>query len=125
MAASKKILIIDDDRDVHTILKTSLEQSGYTVFAALDAMQGPMAARQVQPDLIILDIMMPAGGGVAVYSRLKQSSGSFNIPILIYSAVPAEQIHEKIPTHPRNQILTKPVPPSEVTAAVGKVLSGE
>jgi len=121
MPPKKKILIIDDDKTVHIILKQELEKAGYQVLAALDAMQGLMMARQVKPDLVILDILMPAGGGFSVYERLQMMSGSFQMPFLIYSSLPASEILEKIPAGPSVEILNKSVKLEEVTAAVARL----
>jgi DNA-binding response OmpR family regulator len=59
----ERILVIDDDRTVLTYLRAVLGRAGYRVFTALDALQGPMVARQTQPDLVVLDLAMPGGGG--------------------------------------------------------------
>ena len=121
----KKILVIDDDRDVQTILRTAFERAGYTVFSALDAMQGPMQARQMNPDLIVLDVMMPAGGGKAVYARLKQAAKTASIPVLIYSAMPRDQVLKEIPVGDSPLVLSKPAPLDKMLALIAKVLSGE
>lgn len=119
----KKILVIDDDRDVQMILRTALEKAGYQVTSALDGMQGPMIARQTNPDLIILDVMMPAGGGKAVYERLKQSAKTAAIPILIYSAMPRDQVLKEIPVPDGPLIVAKPTPLDRLLALVQKTLS--
>jgi two-component system alkaline phosphatase synthesis response regulator PhoP len=122
MSTPRKILIIDDDPDVQAILRTMLERDGYQVVAALDAMQGPMVTRKESPDLIILDIMMPAGGGAAVFQRLRQNTLTSHIPILIYSAVPSEQIRHVLPQAAAAPVLTKPVDLERLTAEVKKLL---
>src|SRR5262245_19070812 len=104
----KKILIVDDDPNVHIILKITLEKAGYEVFSAMDAMQGPMMVRQVKPDLIILDIMMPAGGGIAVYNRLKQTNMGFQIPVIIHSSTPKDQVRDKLPEVDSLTMVQKP-----------------
>ena len=121
----KKILVIDDDRDVQTILRTAFERAGYTVFSALDAMQGPMQAQKVNPDLIVLDVMMPAGGGKAVYARLKQAVKTASIPVLIYSAMPRDQILKEMPVGDSPFVLSKPAALDRILALVAKALSGE
>ena len=122
MATSRKILVIDDDPDVQAILRTMLERSGYQVVAALDAMQGPMMTRRESPDLIILDIMMPAGGGAAVFQRLRQNTLTSHIPILIYSAVPSDQIRHVLPQADGVPVLTKPADLDLLTTEVKKLL---
>jgi DNA-binding response OmpR family regulator len=117
----KKILIVDDDPDIQSILKTVLEREGYAVVSALDAMQGPMLARRESPNLIILDIMMPAGGGISVFQRLRQNTLTTAIPIIIYSAVPQEQIQRNI-GNATTPILTKPADAAKILAEIKKLL---
>lgn len=121
MPPRKKVLVIDDDKTVHAILKLALEKAGYQVFAALDAMQGMMTAKQLKPDLIVLDIMMPAGGGFAVYERLQMMSGSFQVPFLIYSSVPGSEIMKKIQESPTVKILSKTARLEELVAAANEL----
>lgn len=123
--AGKSILIIDDERDIHRALKAVLESDGYTVASALDSMQALMTARQVKPDLIILDIQMPGGGGIKVYERLRMNSNFLMTPILIYSAVPLREVERQIPKHPNTSLLAKPGQPAEILAAVQKLLAGD
>ena len=119
----KKILVIDDDRDIQIILCKALERGGYEVISARDAMQGPMLARQQLPDLIILDVMMPAGGGKAVYARLKQSRHTTHIPILIYSAMPRNQVLTEMSVPDGPLIVTKPATIERILALVGNTLA--
>jgi CheY-like chemotaxis protein len=55
----KKILHVEDDKSVSLLVKAVLERAGCRVVSAVDAIQGLMMARQLQPDLVILDVMMP------------------------------------------------------------------
>ena len=121
---TKSILIIDDERDIHRVLKALLEGAGYTVASALDSMQAHMAARQVKPDLIILDIQMPGGGGIKVYDTLRINNNFMMTPILIYTAVALAELEKKIPVHPNTMLLAKPAQPQEILQAVEKLLSG-
>ena len=118
----KTILVIDDERDIHRLLKAVLEREGYTIFSALDAMQGSMMPRQVKPSLIILDINLPGGGGPKVYERLRMMSGSAATPILIYSAVSLGEIQKQIPEDPATAILSKPAQPEQILSAVQQLL---
>lgn len=120
----KKILIVDDDKTVHALLKLIFEKAGYQVFPALDAMQGMMMAKQIRPDLIVLDIMMPAGGGFSVYERLQMMSGSFQVPFLIYSSMPYGEISAKIPESPSVAILSKTANQEQLLEAAARLTSG-
>ena len=82
MGQKKKILIVDDERDIVKVLVIRLESSGYEVISAFDGAQGVFMAHKEQPDLIILDIRMPAGDGFSVAERLKRSTHTWTIPII-------------------------------------------
>ena len=114
----KTILVVDDDRAIHTALRAILEKAGYRIASAMDGMQGTMMARQSTPDMIILDINMPAGGGASVYERLRQMNTTAHIPILIYSVVPEAEVGKKIPASPDTVFLAKPASPDEILKAV-------
>ncbi len=120
--AAKKVLIIDDDKIIHSILRLAFTKAGYQVFPALDAMQGMMMAKQIKPDLIVLDIMMPAGGGFAVYDRLQMMSGSFQVPFLIFSSVNRDEILKKIPEGPQVIVLAKTASMESVIESAGRLL---
>jgi CheY-like chemotaxis protein len=81
-----------------------------------------MLARKESPDLIILDIMMPAGGGTSVFQRLRQNTLTTNIPIIIHSAVPEDQLRRTLPAAAGAPILTKPVPTETLLTEIRKLL---
>ena len=60
--SGKRILVIDDDKDVLQFVAGLLRKAGYTVLTALDPLQGLMQVRREAPDLVLTDILMPAGG---------------------------------------------------------------
>jgi len=120
--AGEKILVVDDEKVIHTFMKAVLERAGFSVTAALDAMQGPMVARQVHPDLVILDISMPGGSGFKVFDHLKKLPTTAATPVLVYSAVAKDEILKHIPEGAKVRILTKPASPDELVAAVRQLL---
>ena len=121
--AKKKILIIEDDKSLQAVLKILFERNGYQVFSAFDAMQGIMMARQSKPDLIVLDMMMPAGGGFPVYERIRMMPASSKVPFLIYSAMDRATILEKIKETPSVMILSKGSDIEQLVDAVARLLS--
>jgi len=84
--SKKKILVIDDEPNTVRMVQARLEASGYEVMAACDGRQGLICAHNEKPDLIILDIMMPAGGGYAIFERLKTSPETRSIPVIFLTA---------------------------------------
>lgn len=83
----KKILVVDDELDVAKALKIRLKANGYNVVLAYDSIQGFTIANKEKPDLIILDIMIPGGGGFVVAERLKQSTATHHIPIIFLTGI--------------------------------------
>lgn len=92
----KKILVVEDSVTIATSLKNILMEKGYEVVIALDAMQATMSAQRNNPDLILLDIMMPGGGGFSVYKRLKNSVNTCSIPIIFLSGADRESLKEEM-----------------------------
>lgn len=83
----KKILIVDDEMDMRIFLSTLLETSGYMPLASRDGKEGIRKAKEVGPDLIILDVMMPGEGGAQMYRQLKTDKALMHIPVIMLSAV--------------------------------------
>ena len=83
----RKVLIADDEIDMRIFLKTLLETSGYQPFITRDGREGLKTAREVIPDLIILDVMMPGEGGSQTYRQLKTDSELAHIPVIMLSGV--------------------------------------
>jgi two-component system response regulator MprA len=78
-----QILIVDDDRKITALLRRTLTYEGYIVALASDGAQGLLSARDVPPDLVILDVMMPGMDGLEVCRRLRAGG---DVPILMLTA---------------------------------------
>ena len=85
--AKGKILVVDDEQDMAKALKVRLKANGYHVVLASDSVQAFVMAGKEKPDLIILDIMIPGGGGFVVAERLKQSQTTHHIPIIFLTGI--------------------------------------
>ena len=83
----KTVLIVEDEMDMRIFISTLLETSGYTPVVTRDGKEGLAKARDVSPDLIILDVMMPGEGGVHMYRQLKTDRTLRSIPVIMLSAV--------------------------------------
>lgn len=87
MPAEKRILVVEDEQDMVRLLKIRLEASGgYEVISASDGQEGLEKAQKENPDLVILDLMLPKIDGYKVCRMLKFSDRHKNTPIIIYSA---------------------------------------
>ena len=82
----EKLLIVDEEIDALTALKVALEAEGYNVIVALDGFEGIEKAKTENPDVILLDIMMPGMDGFEVCRRLKSDPSSENIPVIMLTA---------------------------------------
>ena len=91
----KKILIIEDSKPTAQALSVMFNAIGYNVISAYDSMQAVMYAQREKPDLVILDIMMPAGGGINVAMKLSMSTHTMNIPIIVFTAVDIDEVKNK------------------------------
>jgi len=118
----KNILIIDDDQSLVAPLKEGLEAMGYRVRAAYDGLQGLQLAREVRPDLVILDFYMPGGGGGAVYERLRQDKETAHTPIVFSTVVSVDEVKGRIPASAHTYFLRKPVGLGQVAALINSVL---
>jgi DNA-binding response OmpR family regulator len=95
MGQKKKILIVDDERDIVKGLMIRLQGAGYEIVTAFDGAQGVFMAHKEKPDLIILDIRMPAGNGFSVAQRLKRSIHTFTIPVIFLTGSPEKNAEDK------------------------------
>ncbi len=75
MAATKTILLVDDDRDILSAMRTVIERKGYRVVTASDGNAGLAVAEQEAPDLVVVDMMMPKKSGFLVLEKLKAGPG--------------------------------------------------
>jgi DNA-binding response OmpR family regulator len=92
---SKKILIVDDEKDCLFILAAKLRSVGYNVISAYDAVAAVMLALRERPDLILLDIGLPAGNGIVVMKRIASMSFIAMTPIIIITASDSEEIKKQ------------------------------
>ena len=107
----KTVLIVEDEMDMRIFISTLLETSGYTPVVTRDGKEGLIKARDVSPDLIILDVMMPGEGGVQMYRQLKTDQTLKTIPVIMLSAVA-----QKTFSHYLNMVnarLDRPIPRPE------------
>src|SRR5512143_1778799 len=79
--SAEKILIVDDDEDILLIVQTILDSAGYTTSTARNGREGVDMALQLQPDLILLDVMMPELSGWEVCTTLKHAPETRQIPV--------------------------------------------
>ena len=117
-----KILIADDDRVLTHLMASRLRARGWEVEVAHDAMQAVMFALKVPPDVIALDLGMPAGTGFEVLKKLKLSVKTSEVPVVVVSASIAPDAEAKAAELGAVAFLHKPVDPDAMHAALLQVL---
>jgi len=118
----KKILVIDDMPNIVTMVKARLEASGYEVITATDGQQGLAHAYAERPDLIILDVVMPAGGGYSVCSKLRMSPKTHSIPVIFLTAKDRPEDEAMAYQLGAKYYVKKPYKPEMLLETVKKVL---
>lgn len=114
-----KILIADDDANVHQSLNAYFKREGYQVFSAYDGDEAVVLAQASQPDMILLDIMMPKKDGLTVCREIRRES---NVPIIMLTAK-TEEFDKLLGLElGADDYVTKPFSPREVLARVKTVL---
>lgn len=114
----KKILVIDDEPMVIRMASDALTARGFEVVSAPNGYEGLIAARQLKPDLILLDVVMPDLDGHEVLARLRKDEKTKNIPVIHLSAVGdyAEQLHAM--QDGSQDYITKPIQPAALADRV-------
>jgi DNA-binding response OmpR family regulator len=85
--SKKYVLIVDDDPDLVETVCMMLEDKGYEVGKAYDGVEGEEAIKERQPDLLVLDVMMPRKDGYQLCAELKADSATKDIPVILLTAV--------------------------------------
>jgi len=116
----KKILVVDDEQSIVTLLEYNLKQAGYNVITALDGEEGLRLTLSEQPDLIVLDLMLPIMDGIEVCKELRQRKKM--TPILMLTAKDDEFDKVLGLELGADDYMTKPFSPREVVARVKAIL---
>jgi len=108
------VLVVDDEGDLVKILQFGLESLGYEVETAADGQEGLKKARELRPDIILLDLMLPKLDGYKVCRLLKFDERYKNIPIIILSARTQEGDQALALETGANRFITKPYEFSDI-----------
>ncbi len=127
MVKKAKILLVDDDVDFVESTKIILESKPYEVIIAYDGDEGLRKAREENPDLILLDVIMPVKDGFTAAERLKKDPQLSKIPVIMLTAYSSKRGGSGIPvsrgfTLEVEEYIEKPVSPEELLAKVEKYL---
>lgn len=120
--ALQKVLVIDDEENIIEFIKLGLRYEGFQVESAPDGEQGIVAAQRINPELIILDVMMPGIDGMEVCQRLRSNPTTRDIPILMLTA--KDEVRDRITglDAGADDYLTKPFDFDEMLARMRAIL---
>ncbi len=117
-----RILVVDDSPTETYILKTMLEKHGFAVSIAVDGDQGMSKARAEQPDLILMDIVMPGVNGFQATRKLSKDSVTASIPIVMISTKDQDTDQLWAKRQGALDYIIKPVTEAELLAKIGAAL---
>jgi len=120
--SQKTILIVDDDPDVRLGLHIRLKANHYNIIFAADGMASIAQARRHLPDLIILDLGLPAGDGFSVLERLRANDSLSLIPVIVVSARDVTANMDRALRAGAKAFLQKPVDNAQLLSVIRKVL---
>ena len=118
----KRILVVEDERDISDLVRFNLEQEGFAVAVAADGEAGIEAIRRERPALVILDLMLPGIPGLDVCRQLRSGEATATLPIVMLTAKAAESDRIVGLEMGADDYLTKPFSPRELVARVRAVL---
>ena len=117
-----RILVIDDDPAISELVSINLEMAGYDVNQAEDGIKGQALAVQLQPDLVMLDLMLPKVDGFTVCQRLRRDDRTSDIPVLMLTALGQTQDKVEGFNAGADDYLSKPFEPKELLLRINAIL---
>ncbi len=122
MSPKHRILIVDDDRVMTTLLSTLVRSAGHDTLIAGDSLQGYTLAVKERPALIVTDMQMPAGGGKQLLQRLAANDRTRDIPIMVVTGSVGPEHEQEILQAGARQVVFKPIDHTQCLAALESVL---
>jgi CheY-like chemotaxis protein len=114
------VLVCDDDRTIQSVVRTLLEAEGFRVLTAQNALEGVSLVRRERPVLILMDILMPDLDGTTASDLLREIPEFASIPVVLLSALPREEIVERMRETGAVAFLEKPFRRKQLLDVVGR-----
>ena len=118
MTSGRLVLLVDDDRDLATALSAVLQQRGFEVVVAADAVSGLRSAVQLRPDAVVLDVGLPGGEGTVVLRRLRALPQLAGVPVVMMSGRDPTKYRDDALAGGAAAYLEKPFDPGDLVAAL-------
>jgi CheY-like chemotaxis protein len=118
-----KILVADDSPVQIELLRTALEEKGFEVLVAKDALQAGIAARRRSPQAIVLDINLPGGSGIEVLKRLKSAEKTSHIPVVVVTGDEKPETRQSAMKMGAAEFFVKPVDLEKLTGLLTELSS--
>jgi DNA-binding response OmpR family regulator len=116
------VLIVEDEQDVAIVLAKRLKDEGFEVIMAQDAYEGFSLALKDKPDLVLLDLMLPAGGGLQVLQNIRNSSKIMNMPVVVITGIKDVEYEKKVLKAGVEAYLEKPYDFEKLKGIIQKIL---
>ncbi len=118
----KKILIVEDNEDVALGLTIRFAGAGFEVRSVATAVDGMKAIDLFEPDLVLLDLLVPGGGGYSVLKALRRAPHTGHVPVIIMTGLDDKEYKDKIRALGVNAFLEKPCDPERLMAMARDLL---
>jgi CheY-like chemotaxis protein len=122
---SKKILVVDDDQDMLLLLNAKLKAKGYEVVFANDGLTCISMARKEKPDLILLDLGLPAGDGFITLERLRGLLPVADTPVVVFTAQGEDEARERAMSLGAKAFFEKSADKDDLLGAIWRLLDGD
>ena len=118
----KKILVVDDEAQIVRLLSLRLQANNYDVVVAYDGYQCVQMTQEENPDLILLDIKMPLGGGIKAFETLRKNTSTENIPVIFITAFPSVAIKKQVIDMGAEGFIAKPFSSEELLEKIRSII---
>jgi CheY-like chemotaxis protein len=114
------VLVADDDITTCALVGTILRRAGHTPVLAQDATQAMMLVKKHNPDIVVLDVQMPGGTGLAVLQNLKASVRTSHVPVIVLTGITDREKVQQLLDLGATEYLSKPVDPESLLGALDR-----
>ena len=121
----KRILIVDDEPQIVRLIAMRLKANNFDVIGAYDGYQCVQMAKSELPDLILLDIKMPAGGGIGAFQILKGMAATSLTPVIFITAFPSTEVQRLVMELGANDLVSKPFNSDVLIGKINAILNNE